>query len=332
VSPSFASAFLLVILGGALTGVFTGPMKFLTRWRWENIWLVYATCAMFLIPSAVILAVIPNLPAIYAALAPSRALLILACGFLWGIGSVLFGLGVDRLGMGLGFALIMGISTLFGAVLPLFLSESVEIKTFFYLCGMSLLLAGVAVSGYAGSARERSNAGAGVSGRNYATGILICVLSGVLSSLFNIGMVVARPVQELASSAGAPGWASGNAVWPMLLFGGFLANAAYCGRLLRKNNTAGLFLRGGWREWCGAIAMGAAWIAGVMSYGAGAWFMGALGPIVGWPVFTSLMLVCAYLLGRFTGEWRGVAPATLRWMNAGVALSVLSLFLIALSK
>ncbi len=78
--------------------------------------------------------------------------------------------------------------------------------------------------------------------------------------------------------------------------------------------------------------MGAAWILGVLAYGAGAWMMGPLGPIVGFPVFTALMLVSAYVMGRFAGEWRGVTPVATRSMNTAVALNVISLFLIGLSR
>jgi L-rhamnose-H+ transport protein len=60
--------------------------------------------------------------------------------------------------------------------------------------------------------------------------------------------------------------------------------------------------------------------------------MGNLGPIIGWPVFMSLMLVCAYLVGRFTGEWRGVNAAVIRRMNTGIAVTVVSLFFIGNSR
>jgi L-rhamnose-H+ transport protein len=326
---SFAFAFLLVTAGGLLTGAFAAPMKYLTRWRWENIWLLYALAAMVLIPTGVIGAVIPNLADIYTRAPRDVVIGVLVCGYFWGLGSVTFGLGVDRLGMGLGFSLIMGISTLLGTLLPFFLAEQVKLRMALFAPGMALLLAGVAVCGYAGHRRE---AAAAKPERRYRTGLAICLFSGVVSSLFNVGLVVARPVQDLARSAGAPEWASGNTVWPILLGGGFLANLSYCGYLFRKNSTAALYLKGGWREWAGCAVMGAFWIGGVMMYGAGAFFMGDLGPILGWPMFTSLIIVCAYFLGRLTGEWRAAQPQAVRWMNAGIGLIVVSLFAIGYSR
>jgi L-rhamnose-H+ transport protein len=331
-TASFASSFALVCLGGVLTGIFAAPMKYLLRWRWENIWLVYAFCAQVAIPTLVIAAVVPGLAGVYASVPTSSLLLILLCGYLWGVGSVTFGIGVDRLGMGLGFSLIIGISTLLGTLLPFFMAGELQLRVAVFGSGFTLLLGGVALAGVAGVRRERDQAGTGSRVLPYASGLVICTISGILSSLFNIGMVVARPVQERAAAGGAPAWAAGDAAWPLFLFGGFLANATWCGYLLKKNGTAALYRAGGWREWAGSVAMGAAWIGGVLAYGAGAWSMGALGPVLGFPVFTSLMVLCAYAAGRVAGEWRGVLPGTQRWMNAAIALSVLSLFLLGYSK
>jgi L-rhamnose-H+ transport protein len=333
INPGFAVALLLVTLGGLLTGAFAAPMKYLRRWRWENIWSAYSLSALVVIPVAVIGSIVPRLWDLYRVLPGERSLLILGLGCCWGIGCATFGLGVDRLGMGLGFSLIMGISTLLGTLAPLLMAGQVELKGGLFALGLSVLLAGIAICGIAGNRRERAAAGAGGRpARGYGAGVAICVASGVLSSLFNTGMVAGKPLQEMALRAGAPAWAAGNAVWPLLLFGGFLSNLAYCAYLLRRNRTLALYWKAGWCEWGGAFAMGAAWIGGVMMYGAGAYFMGDLGPILGWPMFTSLMLVCAYLLGRLTGEWREAGTSVVRWMNTGVLLSVVSLFLIAYSK
>ena len=34
---------MLVFVGGLLNGSFAAPMKRLSAWRWENIWLVYSS-------------------------------------------------------------------------------------------------------------------------------------------------------------------------------------------------------------------------------------------------------------------------------------------------
>ncbi len=331
-NPHFAVAFALVTLGGLLTGAFAAPLKGMRRFKWENAWLAYSLFGLVVIPLAVIGNTVPHLGHLYWETPPARLLLVFGLGLLWGCGCATFGVGIDRLGMGLGFALIMGISTLLGTLAPLLLASGSRPQPYLFGAGLALLLAGIGICGHAGVGREKANRTPSAGRRGYTSGLVICAISGVLSSLFNTGMVAGKPIQEAASRAGAADWASGNAVWPLLLFGGFLANLSYCGYLLAKNGTIGLYLTAGWREWAGAFAMGAAWIGGVMMYGAGAFLMGGLGPILGWPMFTALMLFCAYLLGRLTGEWREAPPGVVRRMNLGVALNIASLFLIASSK
>jgi len=214
-------------------------------------------------------------------------------------------------------------------LLPLFLSGLRNLKPLPFVLGLVLLMSGVVLSGFAGMRRERVVSS---QARRFATGLAICIVSGILSSFFNIGLVMAKPIQELAATRGAPGWAASDAVWPILLCGCFLANAAYCGFLLKKNGTGRLYFRAGWWEWCGASGMGAAWIFGVLAYGAGAMAMGQLGPVLGFPIFTALMLACAYIAGRLSGEWQGVDRRTLRWMNAAVALNVISVFVIGYGR
>ncbi len=239
-TTSSLPAFLLVCLGGVLTGVFTAPMKYLTRWRWENIWLVYAFFAQVIIPCAVIGAMVPHLLSLYGQVPAPRMILVLLLGTFWGIGSITFGIGVDRLGAGLGFALIMGIATLLGTVLPLFLTGPGNLKPLPFVLGLVLLMSGVALSGLAGMRRER--AGSAKVG-SFAIGLAICIASGILSSLFNIGLVAAKPIQDLATTSGAPQWAAGDAVWPVLLCGCFLSTAVYCGFLFRKNRTGNLYFK-----------------------------------------------------------------------------------------
>jgi L-rhamnose-H+ transport protein len=308
-------------------------MKFTTRWKRENTWLAFSFFGFVLIPAVIIGAPVPGLWNIYSQVPLARVLLVVGLGYLWGLGAVTYGVGMDRLGIGLGSAFVLGISTLVGTILPLFMVGGVSLKWAPFTVGLIMLMVGIAICGWAGSERERATSTTpGGPKRRYVSGVTICIISGVFSSLLNVGMFAARPVQELASRGPATAWASGDAVWPMLLFGGFLANATYCAWLLVRTGSADLYLSGGWREWLGSFAMGAAWIIGVLMYGAGAFFMGNLGAIIGWPVFMSLMLVCAYLVGRLTNEWSGVGVAVMRRMNTGIAITVVSLFFIGYSR
>ena len=52
-----------VLAGGVMNGSFVLPMKKMTGWRWENIWLPYSVVAMVIIPWSFALATVPGLAA-----------------------------------------------------------------------------------------------------------------------------------------------------------------------------------------------------------------------------------------------------------------------------
>src|SRR5215468_9955902 len=116
---SLITGFLLVLLAGVLQGTFVLPMTLVRGWKWEHTWATFSLLGMFIFNWLVVIALVPNIFAVYSA-APRGDLTILALfGAGWGIGAVLFGLGMEKLGMALGYPIIMGLIASLGAVIPL---------------------------------------------------------------------------------------------------------------------------------------------------------------------------------------------------------------------
>lgn len=319
------TSMLLVIAGGVLAGVFAFPMKRLTEWQWENIWFAYSCFGFVLIPILVINLAVPRLGIVYNSVAQSCLLTVLGSGYAWGWGCALFGVGIRRLGMGLGFTLILGISTVLGALAPFLLIRGAGVLHVQWLIsGLLLLVVGIAFCGRAGLLRHQT----AIEG-SYLAGLVICVLGGVLSATFNFGAAAAAPIQRAALTQGAAGWGAANAFWPLMLLGGFLGNATYCTILFVRHNSLRNFWTTGARGWIICFAMGTVWIAGVLLYGLGSFRMGPLGTVLGWPFFMSLMVLSAYGLGLVTGEWRGASTSSRVWMNTGVVTITAALFLVA---
>ncbi len=244
---------LIVSAGGLFSGAFAYPMAGIKKWEWENIWLAYAFFGFVLIPTAVVAATFPGFLNVYVE-SGSRILLVFLFGHLWGWGATAFGLGVARLGMSLAFALILGITTFVGATVPLLIADQTLVQGISFMAGLILLLIGIGLFGLAGHWRDQEKGGGSEShskSAGYMAGVIICLVSGVLSGAFNIGVSMAQPVQELAAARGAGSWATANIYWPVLLFGGFLANLTYCGYLLISKRTFPRFRVGGLKEWGG---------------------------------------------------------------------------------
>src|SRR6202048_4704960 len=117
----------VVTLAGILNGSFAAPMKLMPGWRWENSWLIFALSGLIVFPWVISFATVPTLASVYAGASPSTLINVVLFGLLWGVGATLFGLGISRLGMALGFALILGITASFGSLLPMAILYSEEL-------------------------------------------------------------------------------------------------------------------------------------------------------------------------------------------------------------
>ena len=90
------------LVAGILNGSFAAPMKRISNWEWENTWFVYALVALLILPISAAFISVPGLVGIYAKVDNAVILATLLTGFLYGIGSVTFGLGLHLAGLSLG--------------------------------------------------------------------------------------------------------------------------------------------------------------------------------------------------------------------------------------
>ena len=109
---------LLTILAGALGGSTFGPWAYIREWSWENKWLLYSVFAYFIFPVSIAVWTIPNLMEVYTGVGSQPIILTMLFGFGWGLAVVLFGLGVDMVGLGLTGGIIYGTSVAVGFHCP----------------------------------------------------------------------------------------------------------------------------------------------------------------------------------------------------------------------
>jgi len=330
---------MLVLLGGMLNGSFAAPMKRLSAWRWENTWLVYAFTGLLILPWVIALATVPHLGGVLQQASGAVLAKVALFGFAWGIGGLLFGQGIARVGLALGFAVILGITSSFGSLLPLAILHPEQLATrngVALIAGTLVMTLGLVFLALAGKRREREQAsGASASERSgFGVGLVICILSGVFSSMLNFAFVFGEEMRQLSLQAGTSTAMSGNGIWALAVSTGFLANAAYCVYLLNKNHTWGVFMetpaRAGYAM--GASLMGILWYSGLVVYGMGAAALGTLGGIVGWPVFMSIDIIAGILWGFFGGEWKGASRTALGYCLTGIAILFLAIGVISLGK
>ena len=172
----------MVTLAGILQGSFAAPMKRMPAWRWENSWLLFALSGLIIFPWIVNFASVPNVTSVYAGASPSVLIKVLLFGLLWGVGSTLFGLAISRVGMALGFALILGITSSFGSLIPMAILHSEQLlakRGLSLIAGSAVMVLGLVFLALAGRAREQDlGTGQGVRSE-FAFGLVLCIFSGM---------------------------------------------------------------------------------------------------------------------------------------------------------
>lgn len=323
----------VVTLAGALQGSFAVPMKRMSGWRWENSWLLFALFGLIVFPWIINFATVPNVASVYAGASPSTLIKVCVFGLLWGVGATLFGLGIDRVGMALGFALILGITASFGSLLPLAVLHPEQLlakRGLALIIGTAVMVVGLVFLALAGRARE-NDSGAGTSARSgYTVGLVICIFSGIFSSMMNFSFVFGDELRLRALEAGASKAMAANPIWALTVSGGFIANFLYCVYLLNKNRTWAVFRQGNPPAyWLLGIVMGLLWFGGIVLYGMGAASLGTLGGIVGWPIFMTIDIIAALFWGAVSGEWKGASRRALVYNCVGVGFLVTAIAVIS---
>jgi L-rhamnose-H+ transport protein len=337
-SDHFWLGMAIIFLSGVLNGSFALPMKYARQWRWENTWLAFASAALLILPWMLATGFVPQLQEIYRGL-PGRAFLYpLLFGFLWGIAQVTFGLGIKAVGMALAFAVVAGLSCLFGSLAPLLVLSPTDLfrpRGILLLVSMPVLFVGLTLYGMAGRRREREqnlpSAPTGGAATSFMKGLAICIFTGIVGSNINLGFAFSADIVSKSLQMGANPVTSTYSVWALVLGAGFIPNLLYCFLLLFRNGTWSSFTRAGWvREIGLAIAMALLWLSGIVGYGIGATFVGQYGTSLGYALFITAMILSSNVLGILTGEWNATKSGTKRVLAAGVAVILLSVVVLNL--
>src|SRR5215831_8490654 len=302
------SGLVIVLFAAALQGTFMLPMNHTHGWQWEHSWFAFSVFGMLLLNAIIGFATIPSLLAIYVSTPAKDLLLLAALGFGWGIGAVLFGLGMDRLGMALGYPVIMGLIAVLGGLLPFLLLRFHDLfssRGVIYFFGTGLAIVGIIACSRAAALRDQSKASPGCKARSgLASGLLIAFFAGALSCLPNLGVSLDASLVHAGESLHVMPSRAANAVWVLFFGAGFLANGAYClWKAGQGRNLPELFGRASGRNIALIVAMAAMWIGSFYTYGFGVPRLGAAGTVFAWPLFICASILMGNFWGIRAGEW-----------------------------
>jgi len=303
------------------------PMKYTSKWSWENTWLSYSIIGYLILPWLIALWTVPHLKAVVTGASSATLLATLLFGFGWGLGCLTFGLGVDYLGLWLGFAIILGLPAAIGSLIPFSVLAPGELASAhgeLVLAGVVIVLAGIGLCSWAGKLKDRElQSGQGVYDqvptKSYGLGLLFCILSGVFSACANLGFAFGSEITSLAVKCGTPAQYAVIPLWAIMMLPLFLLNAPFCLYLLtRKRSFHKFALAGTSTYYVLAASMALLWLVGMLLYGFGANQLGPTGASIGWAILMSSVVIMANLWGLTTREWRGAGRKAKRTMAVGL--------------
>ncbi|NLO71103.1 MAG: L-rhamnose/proton symporter RhaT [Porphyromonadaceae bacterium] len=316
------------------------PINKIKEWSWENFWLTQGVFAWLVFPllGALLANSLPEIFSIYGANG-SATFWTIFYGVLWGIGGLTFGLSMRFLGIALGQSVALGTCAAFGTIIPAMISgtELFSPKGLVLLLAVVVTLVGIAVVGYAGSLRsknmteeERKKA---IKDFALKKGLLIALLSGVMSACFSLGLTAGTPIKEAAVANGASELFALNPVILLVTFGGFLTNLVYCLYMNNKNKTGKEIFTSSKSVLINNLLFctlaGLLWYSQFFGLGMGQSFFepNSVMMAFSWSILMSLNVVFSNVWGIILKEWKGAGNKAIQYLAVGMAILIFSLII-----
>ncbi|MEH3122154.1 MAG: L-rhamnose/proton symporter RhaT [Sphingomonas phyllosphaerae] len=328
-------------LGGLSSASFYVPYRGVRGWNWEVLWLTGGLFSWLVAPWLFAAVMTHDLIGVLAQVPAHTAGLCILFGALWGFGGLTYGLTMRYLGLSLGMAVVLGLCTVFGTLIPPIVQGDFAEKLLdtssgrVILLGLVVTLAGIVVVAAAGARKNAALGGAdqadAVAEFDFRKGIGVAIFSGVMSSCFAFGLAAGEPVKALSAAAGTgPLW-TGLPVLCLVMFGGLVTNALWCAALILRNRSGG--------QWLGRVEAAASarpplarnyllaglggtlWYFQFFFYTMGESQMGRLG-FSSWTLHMASIIIFGTLWGFAFREWRGTPRAVRATVWAGIALLV----------
>ena len=311
-------------LGGASAASFYVPYKRLRRWSWEVFWLTGGAMAWLVAPWVFAALRTHDLLGVLRATPSGTIFWCYFWGAMWGLGSIAFGLTMRYLGLSLGMAVALGLTTVIGTLgPPVFRGKVGELAltssgqaTF---VGIALAVAGILIVARAGQAKERELGTSGTTPSlaefDLRKGLLLAAFAGVFSSCFAFGLDAGEPIRKLTLAAGTGQLSGGLPVLCVVLVGGFTTNFLWCLMMIIRNQSAGEFTgraltaSGGHakspallRNYALCALAGTLWYLQFFFYTMGESQMGRFG-FSSWTLHMASIILFSTLWGFTLGEW-----------------------------
>lgn len=341
-------------IGGVASGSFYVPYNKVRGWSWETYWLTGGLFSWLIVPPIAAWLTIPGFAEIISQASFDTLFWTFFWGSLWGIGGLMYGLGMRYLGMSLGNSVLLGFTSAFGALAPPIYYDLANVPgkiTFsellattwgnVVLVGVVLCLLGIFICGKAGYQKERElpeeKKKESVKEFNLKKGLIICILSGILSAGFNYGIEAGAPLADVANEI----WKNthptesinflfrNNVIYIVLLWGGLTTNLIWCLVLHFRNRSFGDYTNKKTpllRNYFFCALAGTTWFLQYLFYGMGESKLG--NGSSSWILHMAFIILVANCWGFALKEWNGVTKKTRNTIIFGIFVIILAVVVV----
>ncbi len=340
-------------IGGFASGSFYIPYKKVKGWAWESYWIIGGLFSWLIVPPLAAWLTIPDFGTIINTAEFSVLKWTYIMGVLWGIGGLTYGLGVRYLGVSLGSSIILGLCSVFGSLVPSIYydffpaagKDTISMLVSerwgqFVLLGLLICVIGIIICGKAGAMKDKDLAGntQGTANQEFkiGLGLVVAIISGVLSACFSFGIEAGKPMAEVANGAwkaGNPGQGeflyANNVTYVVLLWGGLTTNFIWCMILNARNKTFKDYTNKKTplsRNYLFSAIAGTTWFLQFFFYGMGESKLG--NGASSWILHMAFIILIANAWGLVLNEWKGVTSKTKNTIIAGIAVILLSVLVV----
>lgn len=338
---------ILHFIGGFSSGSFYIPYNKVKAWSWESYWIIGGLFSWLFVPLLSAYLTVPNFMQILLHAKASSLFYTYFFGVLWGIGGLTFGLTMRYLGLSLGMAIVLGLTMVFGSLIPplyndIFDKNGASFVAMLHSTGGNLIvlgslitLCGIGICAKAGMMKEKELSDElkkqSIKEFSLSKGLVVALVSGVLSACFSYGIVAGKDLAQMALEAGANALFKNNITFILIMLGGLSTNALYCIALNIKNHsykdyydtTSPLA-----KNYVLCMLAGTLWYLQFFFYGMGESRLN--NDASSWILHMSFIILTSSMWGVVFKEWQGTSVKNKLVLLAGVFVILASVLVVGL--
>ena len=333
---------LLCACGGLAGAVFALPFRGIKNMKYESYWFVYAVAGLVVFPLVLGLTTCPKLFDVISHTENQTLARCIGFGALWGLGGLTWGLMIRYLGIGLGLAIGCGLCSATGTLIPPIVTghasdlfkDTAAVVTF---VSVVVSLLGIVLVGLAGKFKEgelsEEEKKKAVAEFDFKKGMIVAVFSGIASAGMNFGLQGGASMETLAKLSGTGDKWVGMPVLVVVLWGGFIVNAAWCLWQNAKNRSFADYAVGlkTVLPVVFAALAGVIWACQFACQKIGEPAMGDM-RYISFAVVMGSCVLFSSLLGVFLGEWKGTGAKTKAMLGLGLLVLAASIGIAVVAK